>query len=347
MKVLSLAVLAFLGFAAMPVEVKASQIHAEEWRMYLDNYVEQNGRVVDGANGNISHSEGQGYGMILAVLAEDRPSFERIWSFTDTELMIRADGLAAWRWEPTADPHVSDTNNATDGDILIAYGLLLAAQQWSDDALYQRALAILATIGRTMIVETEAGPSILPGQYGFIPEDGSPPIVNPSYWVFEALDLFATLDSSADWQAISKAGQDILRRAAVSKAGVPGDWIQLKNGGVVHAPDHPAEFGYNNIRIPLYLIRANANPGFLGPIRRSATGDTLNKINVINGTRVEPIGEPGYRLIVAGIDCVTAGKPIPTELRTLQATSYYAATLQLLMLDHLRRNEPMCMGGGY
>lgn len=101
------------------------------------------------------------------------------------------------------------------------------------------------------------------------------------------------------------------------------------------------------MRIPLYLMRANANPAFLGPIRRSASGDTLNKINVINGARVEAITEPGYRLIVAGIDCVTAGKPIPYELRSLQATSYYAATLQLLMLDHLRRNEPMCMGGGY
>ncbi|MBJ7579121.1 endoglucanase [Devosia sp. MC532] len=347
MKCLPLVVLAFLGLAVMPAVATSPQIHADEWRLYLDSYVEQNGRVIDRANGSISHSEGQGYGMILAVLADDRASFERIWSFTDTELLIRNDGLAAWRWEPTADPHVSDTNNATDGDILIAYGLLLAAEQWSDDAYRHRALAIIQTVGRTMIVPSEAGPAILPGQFGFIPEDGSSPILNPSYWVFEALDLFAKVDSSTDWAAISKAGLDILRRAAVSKAGVPGDWIQLKNGGVVHAPNHPAEFGYNNIRIPLYLIRAGANPGFLGPIRRSATGDTLNKISVINGAAVEPIGEPGYRLIVAAIDCVTARKPIPVELRSLQATSYYASTLQLLLLDHLRRNEPLCLGGGY
>src|SRR5262249_22467996 len=90
---------------AMPV------ITPEEWAAYAEHFVSPEGRVIDTANGNISHSEGQGYGLLLAVLADDRAAFERIWSFTRTELMIRPDGLAAWRWEPDTAPHVTDPNN--------------------------------------------------------------------------------------------------------------------------------------------------------------------------------------------------------------------------------------------
>ena len=53
-------------------------------------------------------------------------AFETIFTFTRVELLIRDDGLAAWRWDPAATPRVTDINNATDGDILIAYALGLA-----------------------------------------------------------------------------------------------------------------------------------------------------------------------------------------------------------------------------
>ncbi|MEG9529489.1 MAG: glycosyl hydrolase family 8, partial [Hyphomicrobiales bacterium] len=42
------------------------------WRAYRSRFITDQGRVVDTANGQISHSEGQGYGMLLAVAAGDR-----------------------------------------------------------------------------------------------------------------------------------------------------------------------------------------------------------------------------------------------------------------------------------
>ena len=35
--------------------------------------------------------------------------------------MLRDDGLAVWKWDPFAKQPVADPNNASDGDILIAY----------------------------------------------------------------------------------------------------------------------------------------------------------------------------------------------------------------------------------
>lgn len=95
----------------------------QAWQGYKQRFVTSAGRVVDTANGQISHSEGQGYGMLLAVAANDRPTFERLWGWTRANLMVRDDQLIAWRWTPGQRPPITDMNNATDGDILIAWAL--------------------------------------------------------------------------------------------------------------------------------------------------------------------------------------------------------------------------------
>jgi endo-1,4-beta-D-glucanase Y len=41
-------------------------IAPEDWAAYRDRFVMADGRVVDDANGGISHSESQGYGLLLA-----------------------------------------------------------------------------------------------------------------------------------------------------------------------------------------------------------------------------------------------------------------------------------------
>jgi endo-1,4-beta-D-glucanase Y len=320
-------------------------IRPEEWAAYTEAYVTDEGRVVDTGNNNISHSESQGYGLVLAVLAEDRATFERIWTFTRTELLVRDDGLAAWRWDPASEPHVTDTNNATDGDMLIAYGLALAGGVWSDTSYADAARTIIRAIGRNMLVDVDGMPAILPGAAGFAAgEDGASPILNPSYWIFETLPVFAAIDPVIDWHAVGDTGLEIIRRARQAPAGLPPDWLVLEDGGVLPAPDLPAEFGYNGIRIPVYLMRAGVNPALLDPFRDNANDEGLHKVDAVTGERIEPITEPGYRLIAAAMDCVVDNKPVPEDLRTMAATSYYAATLQLLLLDHLRRSRPDCVG---
>ncbi len=100
-----------------------TEIKTEDWQAYKTRFVSDSGRVIDDANGNISHSESQGYGLLLAYLAGSKADFDLIWSFTRTEFLLRDDGLAVWKWDPNSTPHVTDSNNASDGDILIAYAL--------------------------------------------------------------------------------------------------------------------------------------------------------------------------------------------------------------------------------
>ena len=129
------------------------------WRLYRSRFVTEAGRVVDTANGGISHSEGQGYGMLLAVAAGDRAAFERIWGWTRANLMVRPDSLLAWRWEPAKRPAVADMNDATDGDILVAWALTEAAEAWGEPAYRTaaRRIAVLAAAVRTLLAVALAG----------------------------------------------------------------------------------------------------------------------------------------------------------------------------------------------
>jgi endoglucanase len=49
-------------------------------------FLASDGRIVDTGNGGISHSEGQGYGLLVAEAAGDRASFDRLWHWTDAHL---------------------------------------------------------------------------------------------------------------------------------------------------------------------------------------------------------------------------------------------------------------------
>ena len=340
---MTLALLAGLATSGVAQDA-AVAITPAEWTAYQAGFVTPEGRVVDTGNKDISHSEGQGYGLLLSVLAQDRASFDRILAFTRDELLVRDDGLAAWRWDPATEPHVADTNNATDGDILIAYALAQGGLSWQDSALTEQATAMVRTIGLTMLAKAEGQTVILPGEFGFsAAERDDGPIVNPSYWVYEAMPLFATLTPDIDWRAVAASGLELLSPMRATRAGLPSDWMALGKGQPEPAEGFPPEFGYNSIRIPLYLMRANADAKYLAGFTTMGDAEGLDRVDVTTDITQERLVEPGYRLIKAALDCTLSGTPIPAELQTLTASTYYAATLQLLLLDHLRRNQSRCL----
>lgn len=351
-KTLAMAALAAFGFApaavfAQPEPLALSFIHPEEWETYRAAYVTEEGRVIDTANAEISHSEGQGYGLLLAYLAQDRATFERIWSFTGTELMLRDDGLAAWLWDPEATPHVADTNNATDGDILIAYALALAGAAWGDPGKIEQARDIARTVGDTLLLESHGLTMVLPAEYGFTALDQPDgPVVNLSYWVFEAFPVLAELTPEIDWMDVHDDGLALIG-LTTGEGEIPPDWIALGDDAIAPAENFDPEFSYNNIRVPLYLMRARAETDLIARFAPAFDADFApGRIDVVTGERLETMGEAGYRLIGAALACVAEGTPVPHELQALDPTTYYSATLQLLALAHLRHYHNDCLDGG-
>lgn len=323
-----------------------SQIEQEEWAAYTERFVAEEGRVIDDANGGISHSEGQGYGMLLAFLAGNRPDFERIWSFTQRELMLRNDGLAVWKWDPAASPSVTDPNNASDGDILIAYALAAAGERWGEQRFIESARGIAQALGRTSVFEHRERLLLRPGVAGFnATERPDGPVVNPSYWVFEAFPVLETLAPDTDWAALASSGRDLIAETGFGERGLPPDWLSLADKPRP-AEGFPAEFSYNALRIPLYLMRARDEDMEL--LRRMHDGMTgadgsLVLVNLESGEIADELGDPGYRIIPALAACVLDGQKLPAELTRFAPTLYYPSTLHLLTLAHIREDRPECL----
>ena len=63
--------------APAPTMVKPGSLSPQQWQPWRDRFMTADGRIVDDANSNISHSEGQGYGLLLAALAQDRAALDR------------------------------------------------------------------------------------------------------------------------------------------------------------------------------------------------------------------------------------------------------------------------------
>lgn len=352
---LALATAAHAGGPAIENQRNTVALHGmlpnkEMWRDYKSRFVTQSGRVVDTANGRISHSEGQGYGMLLAVAADDRIGFEAIWGWTRANLFVRGDQLAAWRWEPDKRPAVADTNNATDGDLLIAWALIEAAEAWGDVSYRIASRRIAVEIGRKLILlKTPNGALLLPGMAGFSVEDRSDgPVLNLSYYVFPAFARLPLVAPEFDWAGVSRAGLGLIATARFGPARLPSDWISLKNGAPQPAAGFPMQFSYNAIRIPLYLAWAGFDQPrhhetFLAAWSRTDRRG-LPLIELDQGQPALWLEERGYGVLPAFSACASRGVALPRALRTASTSeNYYPATLTLLALTAAAMRYPSCL----
>jgi len=228
------------------------------WQAYKQSFLSQDGSIVDAVNGNIRHSEGQGMGMLLATANDDRESFDRIWLWTKQHLQVRKhDVLLAWRWQPDVEPHVSDYNNATDGDILVAWGLLRAYKRWGEESYLHAAKALLKDIRQHLIVYYQGRLLLLPGNQGFEKPEGY--IINLSYWVFPALAEFQRFeDKEMVWPSLIQSGLELIDESLFGVWKLPPDWLMVGKK-LYPAPQFPQRFGLDAVRIPLYLYWAGYN----------------------------------------------------------------------------------------
>lgn len=238
------------------------ELNTRHWHSYESRFILADGRVIDTGNGDVSHSEGQGIAMLLAVAYDDRARFDRLWRWTQAHLQVRDDHLFAWRWIPAEG--VTDRNNASDGDILIAWALYRAAERWQDNGYRRAADAVTADIRRLLLRPSAYGPLLMPGADGFVYDDGTV-VVNLSYWIFPAFQAFAAAAPAPEWAALQNSGLKLLAHARYGRWQLPPDWLRV--GTELSLPETFApRFSYDAIRIPLYLVWGDVgDPTLLQP----------------------------------------------------------------------------------
>ncbi len=224
-----------------------------DWQEFKRRFVTADGRVIDTGNGSCTHTEAQGLGLLFSVAFDDPATFDSLFDWLSRHLRRSNDALHGWRFQPDANPHVTDWNNATDGDVFIAAALLRAAKRWGRPALAQAGGAIAHDILRLLVREVGSRTVLLPGAQGFETAHGI--TVNPSYYVFPLLDEVAAVAPSPVWASLRRDGEALIEQGRYGAWQLPPDWLHISRADGALSPDPrwPARFSYDAIRVPLYL----------------------------------------------------------------------------------------------
>lgn len=203
---------------------------------FLDDYVDDDGRVVRRDQGDDTVSEGQAYGMLVAVAVGDESRFGDIWSWTKRHL-VREDGLLAWQWK---DGAVTDDMPASDADVDAARALVLAGAAFDDTTYTTEGVDLGTDVLDEMTASTDVGRILLPGPWAM----GSGPwSYNPSY---ASPATFAQLgEASGDprWAEL-EAGSRAVTTNILASTALPSDWAQVsQDGSVVPLPSADGSSG--------------------------------------------------------------------------------------------------------
>ncbi|MBK1698502.1 glycosyl hydrolase family 8 [Rhodovibrio salinarum] len=311
------------------------------WEAFKDRFVAPSGRVVDTANDDISHSEGQGYGLVLAQAHDDPGAFARIFEWTYSRLMIRQDGLLVWKWQPKGPDHYPDPNSASDGDLLVAYALLEAGEKFDNPDYTRRGEELARAIRDTLVREVGGYTVLLPGPEGFVHENDHV-VISLAYWIFPALERLAARPDGAIWRELAEDGRKLLQKARFGRWNLPPDWVVLTPDGQLRLPEpdmFPGVFGYNAVRIPLYLRWGDTpiTSELLAPFRDLWTGSGASgSLPLEVDLRSDEILSAGPNIGYAAVRRLVTGSPsapTPDELgRALrdENVQYYGAVLSLL-----------------
>ncbi len=310
------------GLARAAVRAPEAPSFGAVWEAFKAAHMRA-GQVTDSFTG-ITHSEGQGYALLFAAWAGDASTFKQAWEFT--RKLQRPDGLFSWRWE---DGKVVDANNATDGDIYIAWALLEAAQRFG--ATYkQEALRVLEGM-RLLRAATKHGEVLLPGLQGFVDPGTSVARVNLSYWVLPAFEAFRQVHDAEFWTRLTATGLRLMSYSVFGHYQLPPDWLLLTDP--VTAFGAPARFGYDAIRVPLFLAWSNQldHPAIARFKAFAATSDFPAAVTLTDVPKVEKA--PVFELVRQVVDrkghekVLAAGTALPSD--------YYGKALMLLSMRAL------------
>jgi len=317
------------------------------WLAWRDAHLDFSGRVVDDSQRRASHSEGQGYGMVLASEFGDDDAFRRMDDWTQANLAIRADALLAWRWLPDIPERVPDLNNASDGDLFYAWALLRGAVRFDRPELRARAAVIASDLVRKCVAarpDRPDTPVLLPAEYGFTTREGL--VLNPSYVMPLALRELAAATGENTLARIAQSGLDLM--AELSRDGLVPDWLEITASGPRPAADFSFNTGYEALRVPLFLMWSGeaAHPALRATALATAgvpPGQAATVINSRSSEIIELSAHQGYRALAALTSCVTS-REVGAQLPPFTPSQpYYPATLHLFAMVVQTRFYPSCV----
>ncbi len=313
--------------------------------IYKDAFIKSDGRVFDPQSGGITHSEGQGYGMMLALLGSDAETFDAIWRFSRANLQ-RRDGLFAWKWVPGRGIH--DRNNATDGDVMIATALTLAGVRWNRSDYIREASRIADAVGDKLIIRHGGYTLLLPGEWAKSTATRPQPVLNLSYFIPLSLPVLESLAPQHDWDGVMRDGNRMLSQLVAP----PSDWSQLDETGTpIPARGFPRTFSYDAVRIPIYLLQFGQTNSLISRFLMEVWGEPGAgepfTFDVTTRAPKERFWDSAYQFSYELMRCAETGEPVSHASTNMKMVNYFATSLHLMALAAMYANYPHCFPKDY
>ena len=313
-----------------------------EWHSFKSRFLSKDGRIVDTGNGGISHSEGQGWGLLFAVAAQDQESFDLILNWTAQNLRRSTDALHAWRYVPLDQPPVKDANNAADGDMFIATALIRAGRLWGRPDHLLAAAAIGRDILRLLVKNVGPFTVLLPGLDGF--ETKTAIVINPSYYAFPMMSELAKVVPSGQWDRLQQDGRTLIEKGRFGRWLLPPDWLRIakKDANLSLAPEFPPRFSYDAIRVPLWWVWQKLPPGpaiqAIDAFWRETPSNVIPAWVDLRTNEAAPYqATPGVVAISRLVRLACSGQASTDAIVVSDSKSYYDASL--VLLSHLAERE--------
>ncbi|MDB5257377.1 MAG: large protein [Chitinophagaceae bacterium] len=259
-----------------------------------------------GSSSAVTQSEAHGYGMVITALmagadANAKTYYDGLYGMYDTHRSANNNNLM--QWQVFADEHNARLGSATDGDMDIAYSLLLAHYQWGSTGT----INYLAAAQKMITNGLKASYVYSTLRLGLADDATSDHLSSrPSDWMFDHMRAFKAHTNDVIWDQLAANLYTVYERIYTNYSQNTG----LISDFIMYDPAQPAppgqpqadegsttgDYSYNACRVPLRLVMDFAHYGTTNPKpylskmvswARSKTGENPTKFAAgykLNGT---------------------------------------------------------------
>ncbi len=235
------------GFKPNTITHKEAQESYNKWKEeYLikcnDNY-----RVIC-RHQDETRVEAIGFGTILTAYYGDKEEFDGLYNFYKAKRTTNANNMMAWNVSCNG---INDPGSATDGDIDVAFALVVAFNQWGGDYL-KEAKNVIQVIKNSVVIKCDSLLALAPGYSmragkGFA--WGGCDLTDIQYYTPAFFRIFVEVSGDNDWTKLADDAYTILNAAAHPKTGLVPDW-QSVDGTPGGKSKRVSYFHYDACRVP-------------------------------------------------------------------------------------------------
>ena len=308
---------------------------------------------------NRTLSEAQGYGMVITVMAAQQgfgsqKTFDQLTSYYLNHRISSRNSLMAWRQNQQGEKMTStkaEKTSATDGDLDIAYALMLADKKWGSNGKFDYHTLALQLLGD--IYKYEINPKTALPKVGNWAQGKNGNVVRTSDLISAYFREFASYTKDGRWTKTMQNSQRTLQELSNQhRTGLMADFVVVSGNNLnintvkpnQIASKYDAEYGFNACRIPwrvaydYQLNHSRISKGVITKIDNFfARKKNITAIYTLDGKPIEKYENEAFCAPVAYSAEVLGNQILKSRYKKvltapIRSKDYYPATIQMLTL---------------